>query len=186
MGRRVRILAWSLSVLAVLFTGAELFLLALNWNTPKPGDFGARWVEIVDSILLLMFPLMGSLVASRRPTNPIGWLLAGASLLTVTEEFAREWALYALVTAPGAVPAGGFASWWFQVSWIVGLAALPVLFLLFPSGRLLSSRWRWTIVASAVPVAIIMGPVASRVWPYKGRDLLVRPDSLAASVMRRT
>jgi hypothetical protein len=178
--RRIGTLAWSLGGLAVLFTGAELFLLALNWDTPKPGDFGARWVEIVDSVLLLMFPLMGSLIASKRPTNPIGWLLTGASLVVVTEEFAREYGLYGLATDPGAVPGAAFASWWFQVTWIVSLAALPVLFLLFPNGRLLSRRWRWTIVASFIPVAIVMGPVAFKVWPYRGRDLLVEPDSLSA------
>ena len=179
-GRRVRLLAWGLTGVALLFTAAEMLLLALNWDTPKPEDFGERWVEIVDSVLFLMFPLMGSLIASRRPKNPIGWILASATLVVVTEEFAREYGLYGLETAPGAVPGAAFASWWFQVTWIVSLVALPILFLLYPNGRLLSSRWRWSIIAACIPAAIVMGPVAARAWPYRGRNLLVDPDSLPA------
>ena len=81
VGRRVSLLAWSLTGIAVAITAAELVLWGLNADSPVPSDFGSRWVELVDSSLFLLFPIMGSLIAWKRPGNPIGWMLAGTSLV---------------------------------------------------------------------------------------------------------
>jgi hypothetical protein len=178
--RRVTFLAWSLTGIAVVITATELVLWSLNADSPVPSDFGSRWVELVDSALFLLFPIMGSLIAWKRPDNPLGWLLAGVSVVITSEEMAREYAFYALITSPGGLPGGAAASWWYEIGWIFGLSALPALFLLFPDGRLISPRWRWCLLAAAIPALIVAGPVAVWVWPYRGADLLVRPESIEA------
>jgi hypothetical protein len=71
---------------------------------------------------------------------------------------AGEYAHYALVSKPGVLP-GGVALGWFA-SWALELPmSMAVwLVLLFPDGRLPSSRWRpvaWLLVLSAVPSSLV-------------------------------
>jgi hypothetical protein len=92
----------------------------------------------------------GVLIAARRPRHPIGWLLLGGVWLAVPA-FGFEYARYTFVAHPGALPGG---DWWLWVSRRVGAMAgyaLPFL-LLFPTGYLLSRRWR--PVASVIFAAV--------------------------------
>jgi hypothetical protein len=59
------------------------------------------------ALLAIIFPLVGVVVAARRPRNPLGWIFCLIGLfygLTVTGE---AYAIYALRTAPGSLPGGG-------------------------------------------------------------------------------
>jgi signal transduction histidine kinase len=87
--------------------------------------------------------LVGGLVASRRPHNPVGWFIAGHALCFSLGEFAHQYAIYGLLTEPGVLPlAGGVASLAYWV-WFPGLVLVFALLpLYFPDGRLISRRWR--------------------------------------------
>ena len=89
-----------------------------------------------------MFPVIGYVLATRRPENSIGWLMLGMGTF---------FGLTALLTSPGeyllysgdrgtALVLIAFDS----PSW-VPIVVLPVTFLLllFPDGHLPSPRWRW-------------------------------------------
>ena len=89
-----------------------------------------------------MFPVIGYVLATRRPENSIGWLMLGIGTF---------FGLTALLTSPGeyllysgdrgtALVLIAFDS----PSW-VPIVVLPVTFLLllFPDGHLPSPRWRW-------------------------------------------
>ena len=88
---------------------------------------------------------MGALIASRLPGNPYGWLWCAAGLAFGLTEIARP-----LVQAVDGPP-------W--IAWVMGvwgfLSALGMLvfvFLLFPTGRLPSYRWRWVArIAVTIP-----------------------------------
>jgi hypothetical protein len=103
-------------------------------------------------------PILGALIASRRPENLYGWLWLGFGLALAILAFGGNYAEYAVLSgnlpAPVAVAAVGSAGW---VMWV---ALTPFLMLLFPDGLLPSPRWRflaWTVVAAGA-VCIVLGP----------------------------
>jgi hypothetical protein len=112
-------------------------------------------VTAVLSVVILTFSTVGALVASRRPENPIGWLFCCGALIWGLGELALEYGVYALVTAPGALPAGVWAAWF--GAWARGIGGffmVPLLLLLFPGGSLPSPRWRPVLWAAVGYVAL--------------------------------
>jgi hypothetical protein len=126
-------------------------LLALY--TPPFRAAGPGW-GILLAVAFLAYPTVGALVASRRPKNPVGWILCGVGLLLGSQGFAVAYAGYALAARPGWVPGGKIALWvsgWFDYPMLFLAAAL--LILLFPEGRLPDRRWRvvpWLAVGGSM------------------------------------
>jgi MFS family permease len=124
-------------------------------------------------LLAITFPLVGAVVAARRPRNPLGWIFCAIGIsygLTVTGE---AYALYTLGTAPGSLPGGGLMSWLGNWAWAPGLGLLMTFaLLLFPDGRLPSRRWRPVAWLSAASITVICGPGAVWSWPRRGLALL--------------
>jgi len=81
----------------------------------------------------------GLLVASRHPSNPVGWLFLGIAVLSSFEELSEA---YGLRAAKDGLPAGEIADWVSSWIWILTPALLALVLLLFPDGRLPSRRWR--------------------------------------------
>jgi DNA-binding SARP family transcriptional activator len=146
-GRAASQLAWLLGALALaLFVaGAVLSLLDSSPDGPRLGTtdrmlFGA----------FLSYAVVGALVASRRPRNPIGWLLLGEGLLFEFVGFSIGYVNYALFARPGSLPAGRVVAWAGNSIWIPILVTAAFVFLLFPTGRLRSRRWRPLLVLGLV------------------------------------
>jgi MFS family permease len=120
-----------------------------------PGSAGDRTSTAVFVVFVMAFSSVGALVASRRPGNPIGWLLLGAALC---------YTLGGLSTTQSQSPAGSWYSpavllnWVSVWVWSVGLALAVVSLLLFPNGRLPSRRWRVAMgLAIAGQVGFVLG-----------------------------
>jgi hypothetical protein len=64
--------AWSLCVLSLVLTALSLWLVALNHSHPNTPTY-APWLD--NTLSALSYAPVGALVASRRPDNPIGWLV---------------------------------------------------------------------------------------------------------------
>ncbi|HET7269994.1 MAG TPA: hypothetical protein VFI90_02795, partial [Rubrobacter sp.] len=107
--------------------------------------------------------LVGSLIASRQPRNPVGWLIIAHALCFTLGEFARQYAMYGVLTNPGSLPfARAMASpaYW---AWFPGLILMmSFLPLYFPNGRLLSSRWRPVLWFTVSAILIITSMTAVR------------------------
>jgi hypothetical protein len=149
--------AWSTCAVALALTVLGFVLLGLN----RVGDgpvFG-YWVE--NTALALSFPTVGAVIAARRPDNSIGWIFIAAGLSGAAVLFSSEYALYALFTEPGALPAGRTMAW--ISAWVGTVAfglAFTFLFLLFPDGRLPSARWRpvaWLAAGALMTVTLAAG-----------------------------
>ena len=102
--------------------------------------------------------VVGGLIAARRPQNPIGWLLLASGLLVSLAQFAGQYAYYTLVTRPGSLPWGQAMLWLAGWPNNAGFVLVVFLLLLFPTGRLLSPRWRPVArFATAVYIINVVG-----------------------------
>jgi hypothetical protein len=54
---------------------------------------------------------VGALIASRRPANPVGWIICGTGLIAGLELFTAEYAIYDLLVKSGSLPVGEAAAW---------------------------------------------------------------------------
>jgi len=143
-------LAWSLWALTVTLTAASLLLLVLNLSYPNTHIFD-WWLG---NALVVIDVTVGAIVASRRPENPVGWLLCLSGVAIGTSSFTSQYAIYSLLARPSSQPAGEAAAW--IAAWILPIMiGIQVLFLLlFPTGRLPSRPWRWVAWLTAVFVVV--------------------------------
>lgn len=102
----------------------------------------------------LVAGLIGAVLTSRLPGNRVGWILVALGTTGMALELLREYGIYALVREPGSLPLGPEAAWLWDWSWIFGMGLVPLLILYFPSGSLLSPRWKAVLWANATWVAL--------------------------------
>ncbi len=167
-------LAWSLGVLCVVLAAASLMLALLNGRT-----LGEIFVEediVLIATLTVAFSVVGALIASHRPENPIGWIFCAAALCQGLSNSGIEYATYTLLTEPGSLPLGAEASWLAQWIWAPGLGLILVFLpLLFPDGRLPSRRWRWVAWLGGLSIGLAVVSMTIVLWPERG-PVLVRPE----------
>jgi hypothetical protein len=137
-------LAWSLGLLSVALLSASAVLLVLNRPTrvvEGAGVWGTANVPFIVLATALVFTLVGALVASWRPSNPIGWISLAAGLALALFNAAGQYAIYALVSQPGSLPGARVAAWLREWIWVPSAGLIgSFLVLLFPDGRLPSRR----------------------------------------------
>ena len=174
-GRKVRVhwLAWSLCMLCVVLALSGLILALLNGR-----GLGEVFVEdslVTIAVLAVVFSIVGALIASHRPGNPIGWIFCFAALFQGLIIFGEEYATYALLTNPGSLPLGPEASWLKEWIWAPGLGLILVFLpLLFPDGRPPSRRWWWVAWLGGLSIGLICVLGSILLWPERGPSLMGR------------
>ena len=146
------LLAWSLCGLTIVLILCAATLAVLNRY-----NFGDASFLVAEASAAVV----GGLISARQPRNPVGWLILGHALCFTLGEFGRQYAIYGVQTEPGSLPAAELAIWPTYWIWFPGIILMIVLLpLYFPSGHLLSSRWRWvvwgTVLCSAVTTGMAM------------------------------
>ncbi|HXO23534.1 MAG TPA: hypothetical protein VN870_03075 [Streptosporangiaceae bacterium] len=154
-----RYAALALAALAVLLLPGSLVLYALTGQ--NLAENGGQDVVVIASCVTV-----GLIIAWHRPGNPIGWLiLAGVDV----QGLAIDGSVYdTLAHRPGYhLPVGPIV--WLDTAWFLGIAALPLIILLFPDGAPPSPRWHrvmWVYVAMvgcylACNYAVVIGALLS-------------------------
>ena len=150
--RTAALITWSMCALSLALTAFSLLLLTLNVLEPGVHVF-EHWIENTASAI--GFSTVGAVVVSRRhPRDPIGWLFCVVGFLFAVVHFVAEYAIYALLTEPGSLPAGEAAAWIYSWLFAPQLGLCGLLLILYPNGRLPSARWRWFVRFSVLATSV--------------------------------
>jgi hypothetical protein len=161
-------LVWTACLLCVTLLAVSGVLLLLNGPSEGSSTWGTEYNNFIFPVVVLAFALVGALVASRLPGNPIGWVCLIIGLTVALGGAAGEYSAYTLHTRPGSLPGGEYMAWLGNWAWIpaVGLMGSFTI-LLFPSGRVPTHRWRavaWlsgaVLVLASLSEAFLPGKLA--------------------------
>jgi signal transduction histidine kinase len=147
---------WVLFGVALLLVLAAITIFVVG----GPGD-GLKTEDLVFLPVVLLtilgYSIVGAILASRNTRNPLGWIMLTVGLAFALAQATETYAKYTLEVDPGALPFGAVAAWFGTWDYAVAFSGLLVLALLYPSGRVVSPRWRivpWIVVACAAVASI--------------------------------
>jgi hypothetical protein len=114
-------------------------------------------VQLPGIVLPVSFSLLGAIIVSRQPGNRIGWIYLLIGVLMPVQALSALY--YERSVLSGGLPGGAWAAWldaW--VSALVFPAGLSLFaFLLFPTGRLPSPRWRFVVWSGLAASLVAVG-----------------------------
>ncbi len=182
--RSVAHACWSLSLaLSVL----NIWLLTRNWDTQSAGGLTSSSVELVTGVAYVSLATIGAMLVVRRRHNRVGWVFLTAGLMLTAAAFASEYATYAVLTAPGSLPAVPLVTWLGAWIWWAG-ACLAVTFglMLYPDGSLPSARWRGVAGAAAANLVVLTLLHALAPGPLDGEySMVVNPVGVDSATALR-
>jgi hypothetical protein len=147
-------LAWVVCAISLGLTALNFVLIAFILSLDTPAYF--FWPEL--TVLAIGYSVIGAIIASRLPTHPIGWICCAIGLIAAVDHFGGEYSVYALLAQSDPLPGGKAMLWLQDWLWMLFVGLIVFLLLLFPTGRLPSSRWRpfaWVSVV-VILVAVIL------------------------------
>ena len=157
--------------LGVLTLAAGLANVPLDILTHQQGAGGPAGDVLFTAVVIVPAAGVSTLLAARRPRNPLGWILFAIFLIS-----AAPVGLYAVLDYRihhGALPLGWLAVVLGQ-AWPLFLFLIAVLLWLFPDGRLPAGRWRRPAVAALTAGALLaLAASGSGVAAVAGHDIHV-------------
>jgi hypothetical protein len=174
-------LAWSLAGLSLTMAAASVALYIASGSMQPPSNWGTAGASgvLIYVLPFLAFPLVGALIASNRPKNPIGWICLAIGIIWMIVPISTSYGVYGLVVRPGSVPfpaaIGSLAEW----IWVPAVGLLGIyLILLFPDGRLPSRRWRPVAWLSGAVIILVSAGFALSPGPMEGLPGIRNPFGL--------
>jgi signal transduction histidine kinase len=129
---------------AVVALAVMLFLAAVALS-----GFNHDTGNVLSGVGIVAFAVVGAVIVIKRPDNRVGPLLCVVGLVAAVLRAANEYALRALIVAPGSLPGGRVAA--YVMMWcpliLIGLV-VGLLPQVFPDGRVLSRRVRFGVWAA--------------------------------------
>ena len=169
---RARTAPWvagGIAVGSIALMAGGMAIAYVDRNALAPDLTNWTFPNVFQDVVNMGVPVLGFVLASRRPANRMGWLFLAAGLALGLSNFVGPYALHALRVAPGSLPAGRAANWLNNWIFVAPSAMLAFLLMLFPNGRLRSRRWRPAAlfvagVYTAAGLALIIR--ATRLWAH--------------------
>lgn len=166
-----------LSALTAFAVTCVAFGVGVDFVISAGDNITLIWDGLFSFFIATAFAIVGMLVTSRYPRNPIGWIFIAVSWLDALNLALSVYRIYGpAMGATGYVPAI-FHDLWMPTT----IFPTIFVFLLFPDGRLISKRWRivfWSatlgLVGTHFTVALHPGPI-----PLWGVE--TNPDGIAGA-----
>jgi len=155
----------------VLTLGVDLAVVPLDSLTHQTGPGGLVADGVSTAAVVVPAVAVGTLLAARRPRNPIGWILLAILLLGVSPT--NQYAVLDFRMHHGTLPLG-WAAVVLGTGWPLFLPLIAILLWLFPDGRLPPGRWHGTAIALAT-TGVLLGLAASApgVVAVAGHDIRI-------------
>jgi signal transduction histidine kinase len=163
----------------VLVALAGLVLTGLEWSSLATSD-------AIDSVGAeagaIAYAALGALIV-RRAGSIVGWFMLAEGAATAVMITGSAYAIFGVKAHPGTLPAAAAAGTLAESAFVLVAAGLAAVFLVFPSGRLPSPRWRPAALAGLVLTSLSAASfvVSTRTvaLPAPGGISLVYPNPLA-------
>ena len=181
MTRRGRTL--TVLLCAVVFAAAVFGLVIQMFAPPDGGQ--TRVAQVLYLLNPVITSVLGGYLAVQRPRHPAGWLVIVIALDSSVDSLSKG----ALILKVGPTRGGvrSWAGWLDNWIWSLLFGAIAFLLLTFPTGRLISRRWRPVAygMAALVGLEMLVCMLAGRNTDYPAVHALVPgllPSSLAGAV----
>jgi hypothetical protein len=133
-----------------MICAAALLNVSAALATPAVSPGGLRVARTLAwGLLPIVFAVLAALIVARQPRNRVGWILMTPAIGMVISNSVDTYMARFTIAPPPSLPVLLMA-WYQSWSWLLLIFPLPLMMLLFPTGRPLSPRWRWVQVYAVV------------------------------------
>ena len=168
----------------VLVALAGLVLTGLEWSSLATSDAAGSVGAEAGAIA---YAALGALIV-RRAGNFVGWFMLAEGAATAVMITGSAYAIFGVKAHPGTLPAAAAAGALAEAVFVLVAAGLAAIFLVFPTGRLLSPRWRPAALAglglTGLSVASFAVSTRRVALPAPGGISLTYPNPLAVRSLR--
>jgi hypothetical protein len=161
-------------VFGLVTVGIDMAAVPLDSIIHQAGTGGPLADTLTNTAAVVPATAVGTLLAARRPRNPIGWLILGIILLGFCPTI--QYMILDYRIHHGTLPLG-WAAVILQELWPLVLIFVVILLWIFPDGTLPAGRWRRPSKA-LLAAGLLIALAASARGPLvvAGGDVRLRPD----------
>ncbi len=179
--RRLKFAAWTAAALTATLALGCVVLEIVGPGPPEVSadpDAGSGGVLLVTihALVAAAFAVLGALVVSRQPRNPVGWLLVliGFSFMYIAAS--NQLYLQVVLNTGDASGITAYVVWGGNWAWLFAIVpAFTFLPLLFPTGRLPGPGWRALAWFTAGAVTLVLVGSGFKAGPLDGASAVDNP-----------
>jgi hypothetical protein len=145
-----RRLVWLVPAASLALGVAANVLLGAIPSENLPREDRLDLIDVLFSLGFVGYAVVGAMIATRQPRNPVGWLFCAFGLLYPAVGALWSYAMYGVYATDDGLPGQEAAAWLFAWSGEAVFFLVVFLLLVFPDGRFLTRRWRGVGIAGGV------------------------------------